>query len=220
MSPFLRLLGQAVLITLLSVSVSDASDAPPWDELTRVSTRFVHDIAEGRAEQAWALLDERTREEVSQARLAQMTAPFTGLLGKLLTLEPETKAAIKGGCGRLIDRVRFESADARFTFEVCPEKQAWKISHFNVEPLRLDREAVASRTIEAHLAKGGLPAPKSLSCPGIQEAAVGSLHPCRLDMGDGCEMELILMIRDGGFLIVGGSVGEGCEKKNSEKRRP
>jgi hypothetical protein len=207
-------MGSLLLIAVLELSGQNAAGSEhPWNELGAISRTFLETVEAGRSADAWLLMDEATRKQVSRKDFATMMSAFEGTFGALRRIESTARERIDAECGRIIEHVTYEHGEFHFEFELCKEKEKWRIAFLGSEPLRFDREVVSKNAVLSHLRRHDLPEPLSVDCPGAGEATDGSVIRCRALIRKGCVVTVSLISGHLGFATVSTPEGERCARK-------
>jgi hypothetical protein len=189
-----------------------AGSEHPWNELGAISRTFLETVAAGKSADAWMLMNDATRNQLPRKDFVTMMGGFEGSFGALQRIETTGSEWIDAECGRIIEHVTYEHGEFHFTFELCREKENWRIAFLGAEPLRFDREVVSKNAVLWHLRQHDLPEPLSVDCPGAGEAAEGSVVRCQALIRKGCVVTVSLISAHLGFATVSTPEGERCAR--------
>ncbi len=213
---FRQLACALALVSVAALAVPPAAKAEerPWEALESASQRFMELIVKSEGTEAWKMLAPTTRATMSLDDFNAATALYQGPSGALLELQTLQRQVVSENCAGFIQAVRFEHAEIRTTIQFCPIEDAWPVNSFSVdEAISVDLEQISRNMVVPYLESISDLSAQSYSCPGIDNAAVGSTQACFIGFGSGCIVEASLLILDVAFVVTRATHNEYCAPK-------
>ena len=196
------------LASSLAARAEDASSSDPADQVAR---QFIEAVTTDQIADAYPLLQSSVRKKLTLEQFSTTVVSFRITLGELGSLELEEARPAADACRRRVYLGTFEHADVRFKFDLCEEKEGWRIAYFNTEAVRLDREPLARKLVSDRLAEAGSPPVTGFKCPGIDDAVVGDVVACYAELSKGCVIEIGMQMTANGLTMAHASANAACE---------